>query len=98
MKRFLLTSRVLGSILKYLKPNQMSYLSSDRCLKLAALRCLRSILTLKDEFYHRHIVQQDLFRPVFEAFRDNPVGDNLVSSAIIGENLYQDFEASSPPC
>lgn len=44
---------------------------------------LRSILSVNDEFYHRHIIQHDLFAPVFEAFRANPVGDNLVSSAII---------------
>ena len=57
----------------------------DRCLELAALRCLKSILMLKDESYYRHIVQHDLFAPVFDAFRANPIGDNLVSSAIIGE-------------
>lgn len=46
-------------------------------------RFLRSILSVKDEFYHRHIIQHNLFAPVFEAFRANPVGDNLVSSAIV---------------
>lgn len=38
---------------------------------------------MNDEFYHRHIIQHDLFSPVFEAFRANPVGDNLISSAIV---------------
>jgi hypothetical protein len=38
---------------------------------------------VNDEFYHRHIIQHDLFAMVFEAFRANPVGDNLVSSAIV---------------
>jgi hypothetical protein len=51
------------------------------CLHVA--RFLRSILSVKDEFYHRHIIQHNLFAPVFEAFRANPVGDNLVSSAIV---------------
>ena len=46
-------------------------------------RFLRSILSVNDEFYHRHIIQHNLFAPVFEAFRANPVGDNLVSSAIV---------------
>lgn len=82
MKFFLLRSRVLGSALKLLHPNA-SNSSGDRCLKLAALRLLRSILSVKDEFYHRHIIQHNLFAPVFEAFRANPVGDNLVSSAIV---------------
>lgn len=82
MKFFLLRSRVLGHILKLLNPN-WSNSSGDRCLKLAGLRLLRSILSVKDEFYHRHIIQHNLFAPVFEAFRANPVGDNLVSSAIV---------------
>jgi protein phosphatase-4 regulatory subunit 3 len=83
-KFFLLKSRVLTSILKLLGPQQHPHGSSgDRCLKLAALRLLRAILSVNDEFYFRHIIQHDLFDPVFEAFRSNPVGDNLVSSAII---------------
>jgi len=84
MKFFLLKSRVLGSILKILRcrPGRQG-ISGDRCLKLAALRFLRAILSVNDEFYHRHIIQHDLFDPVFEALRSNPVGDNLVSSAII---------------
>lgn len=43
----------------------------------------RAILSVNDEFYHRHIIQHNLFALVFEAFRANPVGDNLVSSAIV---------------
>jgi protein phosphatase-4 regulatory subunit 3 len=85
MKFFLLRSRVLGSVLRLLKPSKGAGAASsgNRCLKLAALRFLRSILSVKDEFYHRHIIQHNLFTPVFEAFRANPVGDNLVSSAIV---------------
>lgn len=82
MKFFLLRSRVLGSVLNVLHPTA-SNPSGDRCLKLAALRLLRSVLSVKDEFYHRHIIQHNLFAPVFEAFRANPVGDNLISSAIV---------------
>jgi protein phosphatase-4 regulatory subunit 3 len=77
MKFFMLKSRVLGSVLELLRR------PTDRCLKLAALRFLRAILSVNDEFYHRHIIQHDLFDPVFAAFRANPVGDNLVSSAIV---------------
>lgn len=46
-------------------------------------RLLRAILSVNDEFYNRHIIHHNLFGPVFEAFRANPVGDNLVSSAIV---------------
>jgi hypothetical protein len=95
MKFFLLKSRVLGNVLKLLRPHPNArVISGDRCLKLAALRFLRAILSVNDEFYHRHIIQHNLFAPVFEAFRANPVGDNLVSSAIVemcdfihGENI-----------
>jgi hypothetical protein len=84
MKCYLLRSGVLGNVLKLLKPSTSTRVSSgDRCLKLAALRFLRAILSVNDEFYHRHIIQHNIFGPVFEAFRANPVGDNLVSSATV---------------
>eukprot|EP00547_Thalassionema_nitzschioides_P005446 CAMPEP_0194202828 /NCGR_PEP_ID=MMETSP0156-20130528/2753_1 /TAXON_ID=33649 /ORGANISM="Thalassionema nitzschioides, Strain L26-B" /LENGTH=1160 /DNA_ID=CAMNT_0038928433 /DNA_START=97 /DNA_END=3579 /DNA_ORIENTATION=+ len=82
MKFFLLKYRVLGNVMKLLYPGT-SNPSGDRCLKLAALRLLRSILSVKDEFYNRHIIQHNLFAPVFEIFRANPIGDNLLSSAIV---------------
>mmetsp|Transcript_15100 Transcript_15100/g.32563 ORF Transcript_15100/g.32563 Transcript_15100/m.32563 type:complete len:1620 (-) Transcript_15100:311-5170(-) len=90
MKFYVLRSRVLGTILGLLDggPSNVGKLrhlspSVNRCLKLSALRFLRAVLSVRDEFYNRHIVQHDLFKPVFDAFRNNPVGDNLVSSAVI---------------
>jgi len=43
------------------------------------------VLSVKDEFYHRHIVQYDLFAPVFALFRAETAtaGDTLVSSAVL---------------
>ena len=80
MKFYVLRSRVLGTILGLLGPSpsmngssKRSYSSPrsvDRCLKLSALRFLRAVLSVRDEFYHRHIIQQDLFQPVFDAFRE----------------------------
>lgn len=81
MKFFLLKSRVIGDILNELRPKPSG--SGDRCLKLSALRLLRSILSMKDELYNRHIIQHNLFEPVFETYRANPVSDNLISSAIV---------------
>ena len=84
MKINLLRSRVLGNVLKLIKPSSLPRnTSGDRCLKLAALRFLRAVLSVDEDLYHRHIIQDDLFGPVFEAFRANPVGDNLVSSSIV---------------
>lgn len=91
MKRYLINSRVLINVMKMLSPRSSVVPSGDRCLKLGALRCLRSIISLKDEFYNRHIVQHSLFTPVFEAFRANPVGDNLVSSSIIGKSELKQY-------
>ncbi len=85
MRRFLINSRVLINVLRLTSPRSKAIVPTrDRCLKLGALRCLRSIISLKDEFYNRHIIQHSLFTPVFEGFRANPVGDNLVSSSVIG--------------
>ena len=50
------------------------------------IRLFRSVLSVKDEFYHRHIVQYNLFAPVFDLFREQAnrgVGNNLISSAIL---------------
>jgi len=89
MKRYLINSRVLVNIMKLSSPRSKAIVpSGDRCLKLGVLRCLRQIIALKDEFYNRHIVQHSLFTPVFEAFRANPVGDNLISSAIVGTYMF----------
>ena len=86
MGRYLLSTRVLINVTKLLNPRSNVHIANgDRCLKLAVLRCLRTILSLKDEFYNKHIVQNNLFAQVFDAFRANPVGDNLMSSAIIGK-------------
>lgn len=88
MKTFLLKSRILGKVINTLRqpPTTIEPTiegNGDRSLKLAALRFLRSILSMKDESYHRHIIQHNLFEPVIETFRTNPVRDNLISSAVL---------------
>jgi protein phosphatase-4 regulatory subunit 3 len=84
MKTFLMRSTASVKILRLLWPSALPRnTSGDRCLKLAALRFLRAIISVNDDAYHRHIIQNDLFEPVFQAFRANPVGDNLVSSSIV---------------
>lgn len=100
MKMYLLRSRVLGNVLKLIKASSIPRCASgDRCLKLAALRFLRAVLSVDEDSYYRHIIHDDLFGPVFEAFRTNPVGDNLVSSSIVemcdfinSKNIYSLIE------
>uniref|UniRef100_A0A2M4A6W3 Protein to be involved in carbohydrate metabolism n=1 Tax=Anopheles triannulatus TaxID=58253 RepID=A0A2M4A6W3_9DIPT len=52
-------------------------------LALGALRFLRKIVALKDEFYNRHIIKGNLFEPVVEAFFRNNARYNLLESAIL---------------
>lgn len=52
-------------------------------LVLCALRFMRKIVGLKDEFYNRYIVNGNLFAPVVDAFQRNRGRYNLLDSAII---------------
>uniref|UniRef100_A0A671QUF2 Serine/threonine-protein phosphatase 4 regulatory subunit 3 n=1 Tax=Sinocyclocheilus anshuiensis TaxID=1608454 RepID=A0A671QUF2_9TELE len=48
-----------------------------------ALRFMRKIIGLKDEFYNRYIMRNFLFEPVVKAFLNNGSRYNLINSAII---------------
>ncbi|ETE71377.1 Serine/threonine-protein phosphatase 4 regulatory subunit 3B, partial [Ophiophagus hannah] len=48
-----------------------------------ALRFLRRIIGLKDEFYNRYITKGNLFEPVINALLDNGTRYNLLNSAVI---------------
>ncbi|KAG7153453.1 Serine/threonine-protein phosphatase 4 regulatory subunit 3-like [Homarus americanus] len=52
-------------------------------LVLSALRFMRKIIGLRDDFYNRHIVNSNLFAPVVDAFVRNNGRYNLLDSAII---------------
>uniref|UniRef100_UPI00398EC34F serine/threonine-protein phosphatase 4 regulatory subunit 3-B isoform X4 n=1 Tax=Pristiophorus japonicus TaxID=55135 RepID=UPI00398EC34F len=57
--------------------------SKHTFLALCALRFMRRIIGLKDEFYNRYITKGNLFEPVINAFLDNGTRYNLLNSAII---------------
>ncbi|XP_059841956.1 serine/threonine-protein phosphatase 4 regulatory subunit 3 [Hypanus sabinus] len=57
--------------------------SKHTFLALCALRFMRRIIGLKDEFYNRYIIKGNLFEPVINAFLDNGTRYNLLNSAII---------------
>ncbi|MEQ2298026.1 Serine/threonine-protein phosphatase 4 regulatory subunit 3, partial [Ameca splendens] len=57
--------------------------SQHAFLALCALRFMRRIVGLKDEFYNRYIMRNFLFEPVIKAFRNNGSRYNLLNSAII---------------
>lgn len=48
-----------------------------------ALRFMRRVVSLKDEFFNRYIIKGNLFAPVIEAFNRNNFRYNLLDSAII---------------
>ncbi|NXQ87488.1 P4R3B phosphatase, partial [Nyctibius grandis] len=57
--------------------------SKHAFLALCALRFMRRIIGLKDEFYNRYITKGNLFEPVINALLDNGTRYNLLNSAVI---------------
>lgn len=57
--------------------------SKHTFLALCALRFMRRIIGLKDEYYNRYIIKGNLFKPVINALLDNGTRYNLLNSAII---------------
>uniref|UniRef100_A0AAY4BQ32 Serine/threonine-protein phosphatase 4 regulatory subunit 3 n=1 Tax=Denticeps clupeoides TaxID=299321 RepID=A0AAY4BQ32_9TELE len=57
--------------------------SQHAFLALCALRFMRKIIGLKDEFYNRYVMRNFLFEPVVKAFLNNGSRYNLMNSAII---------------
>ena len=53
------------------------------CFQTGALRFMRKIIALKDEFYHRYIIKGNLFAPVIDALISNNGRYNLLDSAIL---------------
>lgn len=66
------------------------------CLLTAALRFCRRIVGLKDEFYNRYIVRDNLLAPIVKAFMANGRRYNLLNSAII--ELFEYLRMVSVRC
>eukprot|EP00656_Telonema_subtile_P057212 TRINITY_DN9360_c0_g2_i5.p1 TRINITY_DN9360_c0_g2~~TRINITY_DN9360_c0_g2_i5.p1 ORF type:complete len:509 (+),score=106.96 TRINITY_DN9360_c0_g2_i5:117-1643(+) len=52
-------------------------------LTLTVMRFVRACVGLKDEFYNRHLVKNNLFEPIMVAFQSNGNRYNLFNSAVI---------------
>ena len=48
-----------------------------------ALRLMRKIIGMKEEFYNRYIIKQNLFKHIVSAFTANGNKYNLLNSAMI---------------
>ncbi|XP_019606051.2 serine/threonine-protein phosphatase 4 regulatory subunit 3B [Rhinolophus sinicus] len=55
--------------------------NSKNCL--SALRFMRSIIGIKDEFYNRYIIKGNLLEPVVNALLENGTRYNMLNSAIL---------------
>merc|ERR1712088_1030509 len=76
IKNYILAKDPLRRILVLIK-------SRHTFLKLCALRFMRKIIALKDEFYNRYIIKGNLFSPVIDALISNYDRYNLLNSAIL---------------
>lgn len=77
MKYFAMRTKLIGQSLLLLKSNHQP-------LQLGPLRFLKVILTLKEDFYFRHLVKCNIFELIFELLNYNKqlCKDNLVTSMI----------------
>lgn len=55
----------------------------ERWLACAAVRFLRTAIAMKDEFFNRQLLRQNLFEPVMAAFFANGDRYNLLNSAVL---------------
>uniref|UniRef100_A0A915PJI6 Serine/threonine-protein phosphatase 4 regulatory subunit 3-like central domain-containing protein n=1 Tax=Setaria digitata TaxID=48799 RepID=A0A915PJI6_9BILA len=76
MRNYCISNKLLNRVLILLK-------SKHHFLALSALRLFRRVVQLKDEFYYRYTVRDDVMRPIVECFRKNGHRYNLLNSAII---------------
>uniref|UniRef100_A0A0X3NQB8 Serine/threonine-protein phosphatase 4 regulatory subunit 3 n=3 Tax=Schistocephalus solidus TaxID=70667 RepID=A0A0X3NQB8_SCHSO len=76
MKNYCLHRDVVKRVLTLLS-------SHHKFLVLGALRLLRRVVNLKEEFYNRYLVKNNLFKPVVELFISNGHRYNMIDSAII---------------
>ncbi|EFN53416.1 hypothetical protein CHLNCDRAFT_58505 [Chlorella variabilis] len=76
IKYYILRNNVVEKVLKLLK-------CKERWLVVAAVRFLRTALSMKDEFYNRYLIKNHLLGPVVAAFLDNGPRYNLLNSACL---------------
>ncbi|KAL8612838.1 Serine/threonine-protein phosphatase 4 regulatory subunit 3A [Nucella lapillus] len=76
MKSFIVTQDLLGRVLVLLG-------SRHSFLVLCALRFMRKLVGLKEEFYNRYIIRCNLFKPIVNLFLRNGDRYNLLNSALI---------------
>jgi protein phosphatase-4 regulatory subunit 3 len=92
-RSFILENHILKSV-NILINSKLKYQ-----LRLSAIRCLRSIILLNDEFYTRYIIEKDILNGFIEVLKNSNNSSNLVNStclnflSVIIENLeFSNFQ------
>lgn len=75
-REFILENRVLESVSHLMEP------CHSLQLRLTAVRCFKSIMCLDDEYYHRHMISNKVYEPIFSLLKENLEKDNLANSCI----------------
>ena len=76
MKYYVLRNHVISKILQLLWSRQ-------RHLHVHGLKVFRAVLSVKDEFYHRHITKSEHFKPIIHSLVINAKRDNLIASVVV---------------
>jgi len=74
VKNYILSKELLQKVLLLMNP-RYSFLA------LNALKFIRKIIGLKDEFYNRYIIKYDLFQHIVDAYCKNGLKHNMLNSA-----------------
>ena len=74
IKYFVMRNLVLSRVLSCLS-------HKHRVVQVDILRLVKSVVALKDDFYHRHIVKHDLLRPLFSQIDCSK--DNMITSLVL---------------
>ncbi|CAR27157.1 hypothetical protein ZYGR_0I04290 [Zygosaccharomyces rouxii] len=75
-RQFVLEHGLLDSVSELIGP------SHSLQLRLTAVRCLKNIMCLDDDYYYRYMISKELFKPILGLLEENLYEDNLANSCI----------------
>ncbi|ORX82606.1 DUF625-domain-containing protein [Anaeromyces robustus] len=75
-KFFILKSTITEKICLLLKSN-------EKYIRLSALRYFRACISMKDEFYNKHLIKNSVFKPIIQMLVETEKRNNLLNSACL---------------
>jgi len=75
-KFFILKSTITEKICLLLKSN-------EKYIRLSALRYFRACISMKDEFYNKHLIKNSVFKPIIQMLVETERRNNLLNSACL---------------